>query len=39
LLAFTGSNLVPSVGLGVLLLVLRLLLVLVARRCRESLKG
>lgn len=37
-LAFTGSNVVPSVGLGLLLLVLGLLLVLVAaRRRRESL--
>jgi hypothetical protein len=36
-LAFTGSNLVPSVALGVLLLVVGLLLVIVARRRRESL--
>ena len=35
-LAFTGSNVVPSVALGLLLLVMGLLMVLVARRRRES---
>jgi hypothetical protein len=35
-LAFTGSNLAPSVALGLLLLVVGLLLVIVARRRRES---
>ena len=35
-LAFTGSNVVSSVAVGLLLLVLGLLMVLVARRRRES---
>ena len=38
-LAFTGSNLVPSEALGLLLLVLGLLLVLVAGGRRESVDG